>query len=187
MGHAQSRCAHLGVELVAGPAPRGKKEVRGYYLKFDLTKASIAEVPDLLDFYKATGAIRASIIIKTQGAWDKVPLIPVTYSEDVNWYTIKIPSIDGTELWIVPQSKQSDIEAKLGFGKASEVLVTTSSKTIYSLTFRDPLFRSEVKLRWKNDIICTSLTGTTLLASTQKWNLEQIESLKDLGSFAFED
>lgn len=147
----------------------------------------IGEVPDLLDFYKATGAIRVSVIFKTQGAWDRVPVLPAAYVDDLNWHTIKIPSLDGTELWIMPGSKQADVELKMGFGKPSVPLLSTSSKTIQSLSFRDPLFRSEVRFRSRSDVICTSLTGATLLSPTEDWTMEQMESLKDLGSFAFED
>lgn len=187
MGGAKSGRPRLGVELVGSSSRPSKKEARGYYLKFDLTKTSIAEVPSLMDFYKATGAIRACVIFKTHGAWDRSPLVPVTYTDDSNWCTIKIPSLDGTELWILPESKQVEVELKMGFGKPSDPLTSTSSKTIQALTFRDPLFRSEIHFRHRNDIICTSVTGATLLSSTANWTLEQLESLKDLGSFAFED
>lgn len=140
-----------------------------------------------MDFYKATGAMRACVVFKTHGAWDRVPVVPATYTDDTNWRTIKIPSLDGTELWIVPESKQAEIEFKMGFGKPSEYLLSTSSKTIHAMTYRDPLFRSEIKFRQRTDVICTSITGATLLSPTANWTLEQLETLKDLGSFAFED
>lgn len=173
--------------MVGSPAPRKKRDFPAYYLKFDLNKSAIGEIPDLLDFYKATGAIRVCVIFKTHGAWDRVPLLPVTYVEDTSWHTIKIPSIDGTELWIMPGSKQAEVELKMGFGKPSVPLLSTPAKAIQAISFRDPLFRSEVHFRWKNDVICTSITGATLLSPTADWTLEQMESLKDLGSFAFEE
>lgn len=166
---------------------RASVEDRGYYLKFDLTKRSLTAIPDLANLYKVTGAIRACMVFKTHGAWERLPDLPGTSVEDPNWKVIKIPSIDGNELWLVPESKQSEIELKMGFDRPSESLHSFSAKTIFGSHLRDPLFRSEVDFRWKNDVICTSVTGLTLLSPTAPWTLEQLETLKDLGSFAFED
>lgn len=161
--------------------------MRGHYLKFDLTKPSVAGIPDLQDIVRATGAIRACMIVRTHGAWDRMTTIPATHLEDHLWYLIKIPSIDGTELWIVPESRQSEIELKIGFDKPSEPLLKIGSKIVLSMTYRDPVFRNEIQFDWRDHIICTSLTGTTLLSPTGDWSLEQLETLKDLGNFAFED
>lgn len=162
------------------------KPAKSHYLKFDLTKNSIGTIPDLSDYARATGAIRVTILVRTQGAWERLDELPATHGEDPNWFTIKIPSIDGTELWIVPESKQSEVELKLGFDKPSRPLMTVPSKLLLSMNFRDPLFRNEIRFAWKPHVICTALTGTTLLSPTGDWTLEQLESLKDLGNFAFE-
>jgi hypothetical protein len=177
----------LGIELVNPPPGRGIRETRGYYLKFDLTKQSVAAIADLQDIFRATGAIRACAVIRTHGAWNRVDSLPATHVEDPRWYLIKIPSIDGTELWLVPESRQSEIELKIGFDKPSTPLLTLNSKVVLSMTYRDPLFRNDVQFEWRDHIICTSLTGATLLSSTGDWSLEQLENLKDLGNFAFED
>ncbi len=170
------------------PSPgRVKRETRGYYLKFDLTKPSIAAIPDLQDIFRATGAIRTCAVIRTHGAWNRVETLPGTHLEDPRWYLIKIPSIDGTELWLIPESKQSEVELKIGFDKPSSPLLAIVAKTVLSMTYRDPLFRNDVQFEWRDHIICTSLTGVTLLSSTGDWSLEQLENLKDLGNFAFED
>jgi hypothetical protein len=177
----------LGIELVTPPSGRGKSGARGYYLKFDLTKPSVAAIPDLQDIVRATGAIRTAMVLKTHGAWDRLKSLPATHLEDPHWHLIKIPSLDGTELWLVPETHQSVIEAKIGFDKPSNALLTISAKTVLSMTYRDPLFRSDVQFDWRDHIICTSLTGATLLSPTGDWSLEQLENLKDLGNFAFED
>jgi hypothetical protein len=177
----------LGIELVNPPPGRGKREARGYYLKFDLTKPSVAGIPDLQDIVRATGAIRACTVFKSQGAWERIGALPATHLDDPNWYLIKIPSIDGTELWLVPESKQSEVELKIGFDKPSAPLLTIAAKIVLSMTYRDPLFRNEVQFAWRDQVICTSLTGATLLSPTGDWSLEQLENLKDLGNFAFED
>ncbi len=168
-------------------ASRGKSDQRGYYLKFDLTKSSIAGIPDFEDYVRATGASRVCTVMKTQGAWDRVTELPATHLEDLNWTLIKIPSIDGTELWLMPESKQSEVESKIGFDKPSAPLLATAAKNILTSVYRDPLFRNEVRFKWRNDVICTSITGATLLSPTAEWSLEQLETLKDLGNFAFED
>lgn len=162
------------------------KPARSHYLKFDLTKTSISAIADLGDYVRATGAIRVCAIIRTQGAWDRLDELPGTHVDDVNWYAIKIPSIDGTELWLVPESKQSQVEQKIGFDKPSKPLMTIPSKALLSMNYRDPLFRNEIRFLWKSHVICTSLTGATLLSPTADWTLEQLETLKDLGNFAFE-
>ncbi len=177
----------MGFELVTPPLGRGKRDTRGYYLKFDLTKPSVAGIPDLQDIVRATGAIRVCTVLRTHGAWNRVDVLPATHVEDPHWYLIKIPSIDGTELWLVPETKQSEIELKIGFDKPSTPLLTINSKVVLSMTYRDPLFRHDVQFEWRDHIICTSVTGATLLSSTGDWSLEQLENLKDLGNFAFED
>ncbi|MBC7385658.1 MAG: hypothetical protein H7301_05800 [Cryobacterium sp.] len=168
-------------------APRSRTDARGYYLKFDLAKATLANLPELAKQAKLTGAIRVCTIFRTHGAWDRIDQLPATFVEEPNWRVIKIPSIEGTELWIVPESKQSQVEMKTGFDKPSASLLTIPGKTMTTIKHRDPLFRNEVVFAWKKDVICTSLTGATLLSPTGDWTLEQLENLKDLGSFAFED
>ena len=187
MGESESGSPHLGVELVGHPVSRVEKEVRGYYLKFDLTRPALGEVAGLLDQVKLTGAVRTCVLFKTHGAWERNDVLPVTYMEDLNWNVIKIPSIEGTELWVIPESKQGEVEIKMKFGKASNAVVSTTSKIIHALTYRDPLYRNEVTFRWRNDVICTSITGATILSPTGTWTMEQLANLKDLGSFAFED
>ena len=166
---------------------RARRESRGYYLKFDLTKSALSDVDGFLPLYKETGAIRACLILKSKGSWDRLPALPATHIDEQNWRVIKIPSIDGTELWIVPESRQSEVELKIGFDKPSTPLFSIPAKRLYELTYRDPVFRSEVTFNWKSDIICTSLSGATILSPTSHWSLEQLENLKDLGSFAFEE
>lgn len=173
--------------MVTRSAFRTSVESRGHYLKFDLTKPSLTAIPELASLYKVSGAIRACVVFKTHGAWERLSNLPGTSVDEPNWKVIKIPSIEGNELWLVPESKQSEIELKMGFDRPSESLHNFPAKTIFSCQLRDPLFRSEVEFRWKNDVICTSVTGLTLLSPTAPWTLEQLETLKDLGSFAFED
>jgi len=172
---------------VSSAPSRKKSGLRGYYLKFDLTKQSVAAIADLQDIVRATGAIRTCMVVRTHGAWNRVDKLPGTHLEDPQWKLIKIPSIDGTELWIVPTSKQSEVELKIGFDKPSTPLLSIAAKVVLSMAYRDPVFRNEIQFEWRDHIICTSLTGATLLSPTGDWSLEQLENLKDLGNFAFED
>jgi hypothetical protein len=166
---------------------RASFEGKSYYLKFDLVKTSLAAIPELARLAKETGAIRSCAVVRTHGAWEPLSELPGTCVDDPNWKVIKIPSLDGNELWLVPESKQSEMELKMGFDRPSEALQSIPAKTILASSFRDPVFRAETKFKLKPDVICTSVTGLTLLSPTDRWSLEQLENLKDLGNFAFED
>jgi hypothetical protein len=172
---------------VNSPARARRGEARGYYLKFDLVKSSIAELPELVPIYQQTGAARACLVFKSHGAWERATSPKATHIEETRWCVIKIPSLDGTELWIVPAPNQAEVERKIGFGRPSASLLSLSLAELLPLVYRDPLFRHEVRFDWKSDVICTSMTGVTILSPTDHWTLEQLESLKDLGCFAFED
>ncbi len=157
-----------------------------YYFKFDLTVQAIRQWPDLYKQYMHHGALRVAVIIESEMQWPNRDELEAYSVPDVEWVAIKVPSIDGTEIWFMPSSAQAALEQQLGFGKKSEPLYKTQTDVLKMGQFIDPFSKKEVRFirQAKSDL--SNLSGIKIGTSHQPWPAEKIASAKDSGSLAFE-
>ena len=160
---------------------------KAYYLKFDLTKNALKELPELEQITRKEAAIRTCLILSAHGSWDRSERLTVARPFDTHWNVIKIPAIEGTELWIVPDSAQVNVEKRVGFEKSSQPLLCTLAMHFMRLAYRDPIYRHEIRLEWKSDVKSNSWSGLSVMSGTAGFSMEQLEMTRDLGSIAFEE
>lgn len=158
---------------------------RTRFVKFDFTKTALRELTELYALHEREGALRTCLVLECPGSWEKSAELQAEYDGDANFVVVKIPSIDGTELWVVPEAKQEAVEEEMGFGKKSAPLYLGALPTLFARTFRDPLYRNEVQVLWKKNPFLPSLTGFSLKGQFLAWADEQIETLGEFGSLAF--
>jgi hypothetical protein len=82
-----------------------------------LSLDQIKKIPALYKLYEQEGAISVLDASTRQGSTDE-------------WVLIKVPTIDGTELWLVEASEQESVEKKIGFQKKSNPLLTLSKEQL---------------------------------------------------------
>lgn len=105
------------------------------YLKFDLTRESLALFPELAAIAKREGAIQASLVVSTE-KHSKANQIALASAAD--YVAIKIPSIEGTEIWLVAREDQESVEKTVGFETVSKPLLVFQSDQLDRLTASDP-------------------------------------------------
>ena len=157
-----------------------------YYFKFDLTVQSIRQWPDLYMQYMHHGAVRLAVIIESQMQWpnrDELEAYAVPAKE---WCAIKVPGIDGTEIWFMPSSSQMGLEQQLGFGKISDPLFKTQTDVLKMAQFIDPFSKKEVRLIQQAKSDLSNLSGIKIGTSHQPWPAEKILAARNSGDLAFE-
>ena len=153
-------------------------------LKFDLNKASIQSDPTLHRVYKDESALRVCLLIEVDGVFKTQDSALEGIDEDHVGF--RIPSLEGSEIWIVPSSKKEKFEKALGFAKSSEVLIQLSFEKVRSFTLRDPLGRGDFTPSWNAVKSDNNDWGLHLAANAPSaWNENDTSALKDHGTFAF--
>ncbi len=150
-------------------------------LKFDLTKASIQGNLSLLKAYKEEAALRVCLLIEVDGVFQTEACL--LEGNDEEHIGFGIPSLEGTEIWIVPGSKKEKFEKTLGFAKSSEPLVRLTFENVQKFILKDPFGRGEWSPKWDSK---KTEWGVHLSASKEaEWSAEMTNALKDHGTFAF--
>ena len=83
------------------------------WTKYELPSAAVKKLPPLAAAFTREGAWRVCVLASPQPVTQPAPEPGAGYA------VIKVPALEGTELWITPSSDQSAVEAALGFGKPS--------------------------------------------------------------------
>lgn len=94
------------------------------YVKCNLTKEALNHFPALQQISRREGAGRTSLIVLTTLPWTLPANLGLTLHPDLDYVAVKAPSLDGTEIWIMPQECQASVEQAAGFKKPSQPLLT---------------------------------------------------------------
>ncbi len=157
-----------------------------YYFKFDLTVQSIRQWPDLYKQYLQHGALRVAVIIESETQWPSRDALEAYSVPTQEWCAIKVPSIEGTEIWLMPTSSQTALEQQLGFGKKSEPLFKTQTNVLSMGQFVDPFSKKEIRFHPQAKSDLSNLSGIKIDSSPEPWSAAKISAAKDAGDLAFE-
>lgn len=135
----------------------------------------------LLKVFKEEAALRACLLVEVDGVFQtETSCLEGADEEHVGF---GIPSLEGTEIWIVPASKKEKFDKTLGFARASEPLIRLSFESVRQFSFKDPFGRGEWTPRWNSK---KTDWGVHLSAEAAiEWSDEMTNALKDQGTFAF--
>ncbi len=84
------------------------------WTKYELPRAALKRLPALTTAISREGAWRACVLSASA---------PVLASQ-LDYAVIKVPALEGTELWIAASTEQAAVEVALGFGKPSAPVLT---------------------------------------------------------------
>jgi hypothetical protein len=84
------------------------------YVKVDFSRETLALFPDLAAVSKKENAIRTCLVLPFGQK--------VLFEAGSAFVVIKVPSLEGTELWIVARELQESLERAAGFDSVSEPL-----------------------------------------------------------------
>src|SRR5688500_9623132 len=101
--------------------PRVSKKL--FFLKLDLTSSALNGFPDLKKLARVEGASRTCLLIAMISLKSLPEGLHIALDPLLDYVVIKAPMLEWTELWVVPQAFQDQVEKAAGFGRASEPLL----------------------------------------------------------------
>ncbi|OFZ20622.1 MAG: isoleucine--tRNA ligase [Bdellovibrionales bacterium GWB1_55_8] len=117
-------CASCATALAEAEIEYADKKSPSIYVKFDLEQDAINAIPALANVAKEEAATRVSLVIWTTTPWTLPANMGISLHPEYDYVAIKVPGLDGTEIWLVAKGLQEQFEKAVGFEKASEPLLT---------------------------------------------------------------
>lgn len=160
-------------------------EASVYCLKFDLTKSALSSLPKLAEKFREEGAVRVSLLVSAQGAWPAGESVAVKMASDSHWDAISVPSVEGTEFWLVARSRKADLDRALGFAKPSVPIGSFDSREVVGLILKDPLHGQSTKLDPRPAGELNAPSGLETEHAVAAFTVEELERARDHGAIAW--
>ena len=139
-------CPTDSTALAEAEIEYAEKQSPSIYVKFDLTSEAIASFPELASVVKREGATRTSIIIWTTTPWTLPANQGIALHPEYDYSVLKVPGLDGTELWIVATGLQEAFEKAAGFTKTSTPLMTFKAEKLHKQYAKHPFIDGKKSL-----------------------------------------
>ena len=136
-------CSSDGTALAEAEIEYADKKSPSIYVKFDLTKEALASFPELAAIAKREAATRVSLVIWTTTPWTLPANLAVAMHPEFDYVAVKAPTLDGTELWIVAEGLQENLEKAAGFEKKSTPLLTFKADKLHRQKARHPFIERD--------------------------------------------
>ncbi len=131
-------CTSDATALAEAEIEYADKKSPSIYVKFDLKKEALGAFPELGSIAKREGAIRVSLVIWTTTPWTLPSNLGISLNPEFEYVAIKVPALEGTEIWIVAKGLQESFEKAVGFEKASQPLLTFKAEKLHKQSARHP-------------------------------------------------
>ncbi|OFZ55988.1 MAG: isoleucine--tRNA ligase, partial [Bdellovibrionales bacterium RIFOXYC1_FULL_54_43] len=131
-------CASCTTALAEAEIEYADKKSPSIYVKFDLTDDAIRAFPELAEIVRREGATRTSLIIWTTTPWTLPANLGISLHPEFDYVAIKVPALEGTEIWIVAKGLQESFERAAGFEKPSTTLLTFKAERLHRKNARHP-------------------------------------------------
>ncbi len=140
-----------------------EKKSRSVYVKFDLTNESVWAFPELGEISRNEGAVRVCILVETLNPWVLPFSLGISLHSKWDYVAIKVPALDGTEIWIVAQIFQEAIEKFIGFEKHSLPLLHFQGGVLHRHYVKHPFFLKNLMIILSDQMGYASGTGAVLI------------------------
>lgn len=131
-------CPSCVTALAEAEIEYAEKKSPSIYVKFDLPSETLRAFPELSEVAKREGASRTCILIWTTTPWTLPANLGISLHPEFDYVAIKVPTLEGTEIWIVAQGLQEKIEKLAGFEKLSQPLLTFKGAKLERKNARHP-------------------------------------------------
>jgi isoleucyl-tRNA synthetase len=131
-------CANDATALAEAEIEYADKKSPSIYVKFDLPKETLEAFPELKTIVGREGAVRTSIIIWTTTPWTLPANLGIAMHPEFDYVALKVPSLEGTEIWIVAKGMQEAFEKAAGFEKTSIPLLTFKAEKLHRQNAQHP-------------------------------------------------
>ena len=152
-------------------------------LKFDLTRSALSSLPVLAERFRDEGAVRVSALVAARRSWPEADAVEVLRPSEENWSAIAVPSVEGTEFWLLPKSRQTEADRALGVARPSQPVGSFAADEIAGLVFKDPLHVRSVSFRVRPNE--AAALGFEIGNAGADFTPAELERMRDHGSIAF--
>lgn len=108
------------------------------YVKFDLPRAEYSKVPGMEAAIKGAGIDRVSVVIWTTTPWTLPSNLGISLHPEFDYAVMKVPTLEGTEGWIVAKNLKPQVEAAASMGSPCETVFETKGEAFHKLNARHP-------------------------------------------------
>jgi len=131
-------CTSCTTALAEAEIEYTEKTSPSIYVKFDLTQDAISSFSELAAVAKKEQATRVAVVIWTTTPWTLPSNLGISLHPEYDYVAIKVPTIDGNEIWIVAKDLQSNVEHAAGFDKTSTPLLTFKAEKLHRKNAKHP-------------------------------------------------
>ena len=133
-------CASCATALAEAEIEYSDKKSPSIYVKFDLEQDAI--FPELAAVAKRESASRVSVVIWTTTPWTLPANLGISLHPEFDYSAIKVPTLEGTELWIVASGLQEAFEKAAGFETPSKPVLTFKGEKLRGKYTKHPFMET---------------------------------------------
>lgn len=172
----------MGIELVVQGTMNSSKAA---YVKFDLSDSELSRFPELHKAAESHLAARTSLIVWTENLTSLSGNQGILVYSNGDYVAMKVPSVEGEELWIVAKGLKTAFEKALSLTRPCDIVLTFKAEKIHSLKAVNPLVDQENPiLAGKNQLKGAGIEYVHLERTNYgtKSEVEIIKKLRDNGN-----
>ncbi len=188
-------CPSCGTALAEAEIEYADKKSPSIYVKFDLRPEALAAFPELAAAAKKEGAIRTSVVIWTTTPWTLPSNLGISLHPEFDYVAIKVPAIEGTEIWIVAKELQVAVETAAGMKPGSTPVLTFKADKLHKQKARHPFIERDSLIMLGDHVTLDAGTGAVHTAPGHgvddyriglKYGLEIYAPVDDKGKYTAE-
>ncbi len=188
-------CASCTTALAEAEIEYADKKSPSIYVKFDLADDAVSAFPELAEIARREGATRTSLIIWTTTPWTLPANLGISLHPEFDYVAIKVPALEGTEIWIVAKGLQESFEKAAGFEKPSTPLLTFKAERLHRKNARHPFINRNSLIMLGEHVTLDTGTGAVHTAPGhgvddykigRKYGLGTTAPVDDKGKFTAE-
>ncbi len=185
-------CPSCGTALAEAEIEYADKKSPSIYVKFDLRPEALAAFPELAAAAKKEGAIRTSVVIWTTTPWTLPANLGISMHPEFDYVAIKVPAIEGTELWIVAKELQAAVETAAGMKPGAPPVLTFKAEKLHRQKAKHPFIERDSLIMLGEHVTLDAGTGAVHTAPGHgvddyriglKYGLESFAPVDDKGKY----
>ncbi len=132
-------------------------------VKFDLSRESLKGFAELAQVASRECACRVSLVVGAARPGSLSADAGAAIRPGTEYAAIKVPALEGTEIWIVAKSLQAKLERAVGFDKPSSPLLVFAADRLLGLKATNPVTEGDRPLIAETAVPLDSGTGAVLV------------------------
>ncbi len=134
-----SWCASCETVLTAAEIEYAPITHPSVYVKLELKNGALAGFPELQEAMKQASAEKANVVILATTPDKFAENIGISLHPEIEYVSLPVPTLDGTELWLVAKGHKESVEKAVGFEKPIPSVLTFKGGRLHSPSANHPV------------------------------------------------